>query len=609
MRSSPKGCRKMTAIIGAASIFVMSVAWAGPAQADTPDAPPTTSPAPAPPALPRSHPAAPPAPVQAPSATANPAPKPPALPVVPAPVAPAVKTPDPPKPAAPAAPDPASQAPRAGPTAQAPAQAPKPASQPAKADPAPAPPINAPAVTPPRAPDPAPNLGANNGANAPSPVAPQVPNLPSIPGNNVPAPAPIGPNQLPPGGGNDHRGSLPSQNSQPGSGGSPLTGPGGKNWWRQPGTGSQLPGPGGNPLPGPGVNPLPGAGGPLPGPGGCHDGNGCGNVSGGHPGTPQPGCGIPGGCQQNPIPLPQPVGGWNPGQHPNLPDWVNNPPKPLPQPFPIGNYNNQPWQHCSGGQQGCVPQSILPGQWNNLWLDSCGHGGCGGCGGQFGFGGGCSPPPNPNAYFGGGVGGYPTFYNGYSGDNPYLYLSNPGTGQSFYYPNAGYGTPWQLPQGWCGNSCGDGSWLWSLVSGATYLASGILSVAVGGLFTPFIPPIAPLIIAAAGYPWFYANNWIQPDGCGCVYVDNTYLYGQQQGPVYTVTSWTPDIVTQPARKGLPPFITGDNPTPKVVAVVAKAWYARQPDIVWFGCAVFVVGLLGLVYVNRRTLLGVVRVVR
>lgn len=147
--------------------------------------------------------------------------------------------------------------------------------------------------------------------------------------------------------------------------------------------------------------------------------------------------------------------------------------------------------------------------------------------------------------------------------------------------------------------------MWSLGSGLTFLASGVLNIGIGGFFQPYIPPPAPLFIGAPGYPEFYAPDYIQPEGCGCVYVDNTYLYGQQQEEqgrtVFVPTSWTPSPVTQPAKQGLPPFITGVNPVPQLpnpsglAAMLHRDWL---PLVMWGGGTLIVAAIGAAYWVNR-----------
>lgn len=164
------------------------------------------------------------------------------------------------------------------------------------------------------------------------------------------------------------------------------------------------------------------------------------------------------------------------------------------------------------------------------------------------------------------------------------FVTNLNTGAVWNFPNIPYGTPYAFPPNWCGGA--GGGFAWSANIGvpffnASFAGGGYFNANAGCGILPYVPPPAPLIIAAPSYPQYYANNYYQPPNCGCVYVNNTYLYGQQQGNVFVPRSWTPDIVTQPARPGVPPFIYGTGRSPSY-------WW-----LLWLGLSVtLVAGIAG-----------------
>lgn len=343
----------------------------------------------------------------------------------------------------------------------------------------------------------------------------------------------------------------------------------------------QLPPPGpANPFPDWGYNrpveahpvPLPGHGGQPPGGGSQCEALNCNN---GNPGPVVGGCGTPpcnnpgpgGSCSTQPCNSPGPTGGGC-GTPPC------GPPPPIIPDHPVYN----PWQN--GNQQ--------------------------------------LPPPNPDIFVRGDDNGQVVFINNVTQINntvvnnapATVFLTNFDTNRVLSF-NANYGTPMYLSPGWCGGI--GGSWGWSanvnlLGFGASFAGGGAFNVGPGcGYVPPPLPPINPLPIYSPGYQPVYASNYFTPQGCGCVYADNTYLYGNyQQVPiqgvpqqVFVPTSYTPDIVFQQPTEGLPPFMTGDDP-------VSTSWFAKQPAILWVSIGVVMFGLMGLAYVNREHLVSMLR---
>lgn len=228
------------------------------------------------------------------------------------------------------------------------------------------------------------------------------------------------------------------------------------------------------------------------------------------------------------------------------------------------------------------------------------------------------PPPNPNIFVRGGNDGQVVFINNVTQINntvinntpAIVYLTNFNTGSVLSF-NANFGAPLYLSPGWCGGI--GGSWGWSaniniLGFGASFAGGGAFNVGAGcGYIPPPLPPVNPLPIYSPGYAPVYASDYFVPDGCGCVYADNTYLYGNYQEvpiqgvpqQVFVPTSYTPDIVFQQPTEGLPPFMTGDE-------LGSTSWFAKQPVVLWVSIGVVLLGLMGLAYVNRERLVSMLR---
>ncbi|USN96474.1 MAG: hypothetical protein H6797_05420 [Candidatus Nomurabacteria bacterium] len=603
-------CRKAAALIGAASILAMPVAWAGPAQVDSP--PPndpvitTSVPVPQIPAAPQ-QPEAPVAqlPQQAPPI----APPPQAQPAAPA-VPPAAPSPVQAPPELPV-PPPVQVKPQAPvQVPQAPVQVSQPPVTTTVVPPSSAqvpPKTQAPKVTPPKSVPPTASVTSLPDSPPPSSVPqPSVPKAsPQNPSSQVPtvksptAPGGMGvqeqpkPTEVPtPSDTKDVQGSaVPAESSPPKIAGSvPSIGqpaqetpsivvPHGTSLPSAPGDAVDLPdlpkqptgggshsGPPQQLPPPPPANPFPDWGHkpaveaqPTPVP-----------VSNGYPGGPpngQPGgsCGPNGPCGPG-----GPCGG-------NGPCNQNGPPPPI-----LGNHDvYNPWQHGNRRR----------------------------------------PPPNPNVFVGPGQNNQVVIVNNVTQVNntvinnapANIYLTNFVTHDVLSFP-ANYGTPYNLPSGWCGGV--GGSWGWSANVGvpgfgASFAGGGAFNVGGNCGYVPPPPIVQPLYIYSSGYAPWYTNDYFVPQGCGCVYANNTYLYGDYQQQViegqpqqvFVPTSYTPDIVFQQPTQGLPPFITGDNP---VTNTASQSWFVRQPVILWFGIGIVVIGLLGLAYVNRQRLLSVFR---
>lgn len=283
-----------------------------------------------------------------------------------------------------------------------------------------------------------------------------------------------------------------------------------------------------------------------------------------------------------------------------------NPPCSNPGP-PGGGCSTQPCNNpgpsgnCGSPPCGNVPPPIIPDHpVYNPWQNGNHH----------------TPPPNPDIFVRGDDNGQVVFVNNVTQINNTsinnapvtVYLTNFDTNRVLSF-NSNYGTPNYLSPGWCGGL--GGSWGWSananvLGFGASFAGGGSFNVGPGcGYIPPPMPPVNPLPIYSPGYPPVYASNYSTPQGCGCIYADNTYLYGNyQQVPIQGVpqqafvpTSYTPDIMFQQPTAGLPPFMTGDDP-------VSTNWFAKQPAILWVSVGIVMLGLTGLAYVNREHLMRV-----
>lgn len=319
-----------------------------------------------------------------------------------------------------------------------------------------------------------------------------------------------------------------------------------------------------------------------------------------------------------------------------FPDWGHNPPVEVqPTPVPVGDGpfpGGNPGGPCgSSGPSGpCNPGS--PGNPggpcdDNSLLGSCNHGGSppppilgdNGVYNPWQHGNRHYPPPDPDIFVGPGQNDQVVIVNNVTNINNTvinnvpadLYLTNFLTHQVLTFP-VNYGTPYALGPNWCGGI--GGSWGWSAsigvpFFGASFAGGGAFNVGSNCGYVPPPPVIQPLYIYGDGYSPWYTNDYFVPQGCGCVYANNTYMYGDYQPVViegqtqqaFVPTSYTPDIVFQQPTEGLPPFITGDNP---VNMASSQSWFKRQPAIMWVGIGVVVIGLLGLAYVNRQRLLSV-----
>lgn len=363
------------------------------------------------------------------------------------------------------------------------------------------------------------------------------------------------------------------------------------------------------------------------------------------PANPFPDWGYNQPTEVQPLPVPGHGGGSCNAQNCN-----NNGPGPVGGPCTAQNCNNNgpgPVGPCTGLNCNNNGPGPVGGGCGTPPCTNPGPGGCGTppCGGPGPIGGGCGtppcgppppiipdrpvynpwqngnhqlPPPNPNIFVRGGNDGQVVFINNVTQINntvinnnapAIVYLTNFATNRVLSF-NANYGTPFSLSPGWCGGL--SGGWGWSanvniLGFGASFAGGGAFNVGAGCGYIPPPIPVNPLPIYSPGYPPVYASNYFEPQGCGCVYADNTYLYGNyQQVPIQGVpqqafvpTSYTPDIVFQQPTEGLPPFMTGDE-------LGSTNWFAKQPAVLWVSIGVVMLGLMGLAYVNRERLTSMLR---
>lgn len=178
-----------------------------------------------------------------------------------------------------------------------------------------------------------------------------------------------------------------------------------------------------------------------------------------------------------------------------------------------------------------------------------------------------------------------------------------------------------------GNLCGGGgaSFGWSANAAlgapgfaARFSAGGMFSV--GGSGCGYIPPPVynqPLYFTAAGYGQWNTPNYSQPAGCGCVYSGGAYMYGQYQNqpvyvpgyqqpqirPVFIVDGWKGDYVFErQLTGGLPPFLTGENPSPDEQTLAAQESTGHNDFVLWV-LGFTVLGAAGIgVFYNREWIL-------
>jgi hypothetical protein len=291
----------------------------------------------------------------------------------------------------------------------------------------------------------------------------------------------------------------------------------------------------------------------------------------------------------HPVPVPVPHDGHG------FPDWGNGPSHQCDDhdcnaPVPVEHHNPTP--HCGDQDNDCHPGPVLPGQWNNQWLNDCDHN----------HGHDCHPPQNPDIFVHNDVNNNPVFVNNIVNTTTNVFVTNLQTGAVWNFPHVGYGAPFAFPPNWCGGIGGGFAWSANIGTpffGANFAGGGYFNAGAGCGVIPYVPPPVPLIIAAQGYPQYIAPNYVRPPGCGCVHVANTYIFGQQQGPVFVPRSWTPDIVTQPARQGLPYFITGSDPSDKQVSALATIMHRSSQPLIWGSAVLIVMAIVTAFWVNRR----------
>lgn len=301
----------------------------------------------------------------------------------------------------------------------------------------------------------------------------------------------------------------------------------------------------------------------------------------------------------SPLPLPLP-----PDDQNKFPSWGHDHPEQGLPPVPVGNVNPPSEWHRDDWNQGASDEHGQPGHfplpppvvpdigWHDPWLENCHES--------------CVPPPNPDIFVQGN-GNQVVIVNNITNntvinntvvnsDFSDIYLTNFVTGQTLFYPNIPYHHPWGMPDGWCNGHGGD--WGWSAGVDGLYVGGGVFNIDGGCGYHPYIPPPQPLVIYYQGYQPYYVNNYYIPQGCGCVYANNTYYYYQQPPQemtlpgwsqpekVVTPYAWSPNAVTQAPIEGVPPFIYGTGRSPSywwllwlaLIAGIAASgawWYRRN----------------------------------
>lgn len=288
----------------------------------------------------------------------------------------------------------------------------------------------------------------------------------------------------------------------------------------------------------------------------------------------------------DPLPVPLP-----PNNRDNFPDWGSKPPQIGSRPLLVDDHN--PLPHCQYNEVDCLPPPIVPEQnWHHQWLDECesqDHG--------------CQPPENPDIYVENGQHNNVVIVNNVvNQSSTNIYVTNLVTGTVYNFPYVPHGTPYELPVGWCDGVGGSFAWSAGLqghLGGISFGGGGIFYTNAECSYMPPPPPHAPLIIEAPGYPEYTANEYIEINECSCIYVSNTYIYGYREGEVFVPTSWTPDIVTQPAIEGLPPFITGSNPTEKRALNMVSWTAALSHPLFLIGLSITAIALTVLIFLKRQ----------
>lgn len=252
------------------------------------------------------------------------------------------------------------------------------------------------------------------------------------------------------------------------------------------------------------------------------------------------------------VPLPQP------SESTVFPEWGHDTPQVGTLPVVVDKHNPVP--RCGEGSQECLPQPIVPQEnWRNKWLDDCRP--------KMNVNStesSCEPPANPDIFVVNGQHDEVVIVNNIVNQtSTNIYVTNLVTGAVYNFPYVPHDRPYAFPAGWCGGVGGSFAWsagVQGTFSDVSFGGGGVFYTNADCGYMPHPAPAVSLIIQAPGYPQYTTNNYIQIDGCGCIFVSNTYIYGHREGSVFVPTSWTPDIVTQPAQQGLPPFLTGKNPS-------------------------------------------------
>lgn len=281
----------------------------------------------------------------------------------------------------------------------------------------------------------------------------------------------------------------------------------------------------------------------------------------------------------------------------NFPDWGYDPPQVGSLPVIVSNHN--PIPRCREDYNECLPPPIVPDeQWHNSWTEQCGFGS-----NHSNSHPDCQPPSDPNIFVINGDDNEVVIVNNVVNQSATnLFVTNLDTGSVYDFPYVPHGRPFAFPAGWCGGV--GGSFAWSAgvhghSAGVTFGGGGVFNADAQCGFVPPPRPHAPLVIATTNNYHYTTDDYVELESCGCVYVSNTYIYGHRQGRVFVPTSWTPDIVTQPARQGLPPFLTGQNPVENR-AIGTMSWTkALTEPLFIIGLSIAFVSLATLIYLKRQ----------
>lgn len=282
----------------------------------------------------------------------------------------------------------------------------------------------------------------------------------------------------------------------------------------------------------------------------------------------------------------------------DFPDWGHGPPQVGSLPIIVNDHN--PIPHCTEFYDDCLPRPVVPNvQWNNSWTEQCEH-----IDNRSMSHHDCNPPADPNIFVINGNNNEIVIVNNdvVNQNTTNLYVTNLDTGSVYDFPYIPHGRPFAFPSGWCGGVGGSFAW-----SAGIHGQSADVSFGGGGVFNvnaqcglvPPTQPHAPLVIAISNDQHYTTDNYIDIESCGCIYVANTYIYGHRNGPIFVPTSWTPDIVTQPARQGLPPFLTGTDPTEnRSLSTMSWSKVLTEPLFI-IGLSIVMISLAMLIFLRRH----------